>query len=239
MMKTNRISIVSKLIFRWLLMVTIILVLASIGGQAIKYITGHGSLHGLISLFYVDYEKNIPTLFSVFLLLSVALLLFIIILFKKKDSGSKIYLWIILFIGFIYLAIDEAWMIHEYLIYPVQKFLGTGDHGIFMVAWVVPGAAMVFLLLVLFWKFLISLPKSTRVSFIFAGAVYISGTIIVESISGYYLSKNGLSYLNQDFIYSMIVTLEESLEMVGIILFIRALLVYIASSFSEVHFRIE
>jgi len=215
------------------------LVLASIGGQAIKYITGHGSLHGLIPLFYVDYEENFPTLFSVFLLLFSSFLLFLIVVLKKKESDSKIFFWVILFIGFIYLAIDEAWQIHEYLIVPVRNFFGTGDNGIFMVAWVIPGAAMVILLLILFWKFLIKLPKKTRNSFILAGAVYISGTLIVESISGYYLSHAGLTYLTQDFKYSMIVSLEESLEMGGAILFIRALLIYIADTYNEIHFRIQ
>lgn len=39
------------------------LILASIGGQMIKYLTGHGSLFGLIKLFYVDLEENVPTFF--------------------------------------------------------------------------------------------------------------------------------------------------------------------------------
>lgn len=237
-MEDNRILINPRLIFRGLLFIATVLVIISIGGQMIKYITGHRSLFGLIPLTYVDLEENIPTFFSVFLLLLSALLLFIIIILKRKESDSKILFWAVLFCGFVYLAVDEAWMIHEFLIEPVKNLFGVGDIGIFAVAWVLPGMAVVILLAIFFIRFLLSLPKKTRLTFIYSASLFIGGAIIIESVSGAYAAKSGITYENQNFIYSMIATLEEMLEMGGIILFIKALLDYIGNSYNIIYFQV-
>jgi hypothetical protein len=52
-----------------------LLVLLSIVGQFAKFVLGHAFLPRLVSLFYGDVEHNIPTYFSVFLILLVAFLL--------------------------------------------------------------------------------------------------------------------------------------------------------------------
>lgn len=66
--------------------VAFLLVLASIAGQLSKYLLGHDRVYTLVRLFYVDAERNIPTLFSVLLLFCAALLLTVITVLKKKDK---------------------------------------------------------------------------------------------------------------------------------------------------------
>ena len=51
-------------IVRVLAATTLLLLIVSMGGQVIKHVFGHPKLLGLIPLFYVDWECNIPTFFQ-------------------------------------------------------------------------------------------------------------------------------------------------------------------------------
>ena len=62
--------------------------------------------------------------------------------------------------------------------------------------------------------------------------LFIGGAIGVELIGGRYAELNGPKNL----MYSMIVAIEESLEMGGLIVFIWALLRYCADNYKEVRF---
>ncbi len=66
-----------------------------------------------------------------------------------------------------------------------------------------------------------------------AATLYVGGAIGFELIGGRYSELHGA----QNLTYSMIATTEESLEMAGVIFFIRALLVYIAEKKKEVRIR--
>ena len=79
------------------------------------------------------------------------------------------------------------------------------------------------------------LPKTTRINFIIAAIIYITGLIGIEMLGGQYHELHGRENLT----YSMISTLEESLEMLGLILFIRALLDYLSTHFSEISINLK
>jgi hypothetical protein len=68
-----------------------------------------------------------------------------------------------------------------------------------------------------------------------AATLLIGGAIGIELVGGRYAELHGSEHLT----YSMIVTLEESLEMAGVIVFIYALLKYIADNYKEVQFRFD
>jgi hypothetical protein len=67
-----------------------------------------------------------------------------------------------------------------------------------------------------------------------AAALYIGGAVGLELVGGRYAEMHGLKNLT----YSMIATAEETLEMAGVIVFIYALLRYIADNYIEVRFQI-
>lgn len=216
--------------------VAVLLVLASIGGQLSKYLLGHGNLYGLVKLFYVDAESNFPTLFSIFLLFGAALLLALIAILKEREGAPDLSKWRILAGGFLLMSVDEAVSLHERLVRPMRALLGDDAQlGIFYYAWVIPGIALVCVLALSFLGFLRRLPRETRLTFMIAGALYIGGAIGVELIGGRYEELHG----DQSLTYSMIATVEESLEMAGIILFIRGLLNYLSANYQEVRFRLD
>lgn len=200
---------------------------------------GHDYVYGLLSpaeqLFNVDREQNVPTLFSVVLLLFAASLLCCITVLQRQKQDSDVSKWMILTGGFMYLAIDEGWSFHEMLIEPMRGLLGHDGLGIFYFAWIIPAMVGVALLALLFLGFLFRLPSSTRWSFIIAGSLYLGGAIGIEMLGGRYAEAHGFENLT----YQLIAHAEESLEMIGVIVFIYALLRYLAGQYPEVQFLID
>ena len=94
---------------------------------------------------------------------------------------------------------------------------------------------LIIFLAVFYSRFLFKLPKATRISFIIAGLIYITGLLGIEMLGGYYYELHA----GESLTYSLITTLEESLEMLGLILFIRALLDYLSVHFSEISINFQ
>ena len=231
-MISNQISLNPFKIARVLGAVAFFLVLASIAGQLMFYMTGN-KLYGLVLLFDIDAEYNIPTFFSMLLLLFAALLLSVITILERKRTASHVLHWAILSFGFLFMAIDEVVAIHERLVNPLRRMLGPGNPGVFNFAWVIPGISLVLILALFFLQFWLRLPAKTRLTFLVASATYIGGCIGFELIGGHFAKLHGIHNLA----YSMLTTVEESLEMAGVIFFIWGLLVYLADNHKEVQFR--
>lgn len=233
-MKASQITLDPTAITRSLGIVTLLLVVAGVAGQLSKYLLGHDNVMGLVPLFYVDNEENIPNFFSMSLLLFAALLLAVIARLNRQRRTPWVWNWSILSFGFCLMAYDEAFQLHETLTRPVEALLGNGHLGMFHFAWVVPGIALVVVLGLSYLKFLWHLPADSRIAFLVAAAIYLGGAIGFEMIGGSYADTHGI----QNMTYSMLATIEETLEMVGAIVFIRALLIYIANTHGGMQFDI-
>ncbi|MGV8899582.1 MAG: hypothetical protein ACOH2B_10145 [Burkholderiaceae bacterium] len=234
-MTSNSISLNPSYIARALGAVALFLVLASTAGQLTVYLTGHERVYGLVRLFNVGTELNLPAFFSTFILVFAALLLAVITVLEKKRQASHVFHWAVLAFGFLFMAVDEAVTLHEMMVEPTRKLLGDGNLGAFYFAWVIPGIVIVLVLGLYFLKFLLHLPAKTRFTFLMAAIIYLGGAIGFELLGGRYAELHGTHNLA----YNMISTVEESLEMAGVIIFIRSLLMYIASNFKEVQFRLD
>lgn len=205
------------------------LVLASVLGQGMYYLPHHNRIQQVLStMFYVDKEFNVPSTFSALLLLFAGILLFSITLKKIKFKLTFGH-WFVLACGFSVMAIDEMFSFHERLIHPVHTLLTNVlnvEHlGIFRFAWVIPGMALVAVLIPYFWKFVWGLPRHTRRNFLLSATLYLGGAIGVELLGGYLFATQGST---ESFLYSMVATVEEGLEMVGVILFIQGLMIHLA-----------
>ena len=192
------------------------LVLIHIALQAFHYY--YQELPWLLrEIFDVDEEESFSTWFSAILLLICSMLLFLIAKFKKKRQEAYILHWYGLALGFCILSMDEVVGIHETI------------NTITEVAWTVPATWMTFFLLLVYWKFLIDLPVHARKQFLIAGSVYLSGGLLVEHLADYYVE----AFEMDNFGYNLLTAFEESLEMAGVILFISALLKYLATENSD------
>jgi len=233
-MKIHRIELHPSLITWVLSSIASILVIASLAGDLLQFTPWHAYTERLFPLFDLDEEYNIPTFFSVTLLLMAGSLLAAIALLTGTRPLSDLSKWLTLSLGFFCMAYDEAFLVHERLIHPVRSLLGNSSLGIFYYAWVIPGAALVFLLALFYLKFLLRLPVKTRFRFVLAAGLYLGGCIGFEFVGGWYAESNGVQSLT----YNLITTVEESLEMTGLIVFIRALLIHLGENYQSMKLRV-
>lgn len=87
--------------------------------------------------------------------------------------------------------------------------------------WVGVGAVAVF-----FIPFLLHLPRRCRVLFVLAASLYLGGALGVERWTDRFAEQDLLDTLE----YNLWTTVEESLEMLGVVLFIYTLLAYMTGS---------
>lgn len=205
----------------FLLVVVTTLIGLSLAGQCSKYLLGHPMLKGFVPMFYVDNEPSTPTWYSSAALGLAAVLLALIAAscFQKNDRYR--WHWATLSLLFFGLSADEIAMLHELPIDPMREMFQWG--GVLHYAWVIPGMVFVLLIGLAYLRFLWNLPRRTRRLFLLAAGIFVSGAIGVEMISGAQAFEAGEENLQ----YALIVTIEEFLEMLGVVVFVRALLEYI------------
>lgn len=232
----NRVTIV-----RALTAATLLLLAASVAGQVSKYMLGHDVALGLIRLFYLDNEGNIPAFFSTLLLLIASLLLALIATFKKTFQDTYHLHWIVLSFVLFSMAIDEACDIHGMFNNLGWWITGQRTGGIFHNGWVMFGMALPLIVAFSFLKFFLHLPNRAKIQFAASAVTFLSGAVGMEILGGLYSASQGVSASQggvKDFQYSMFVTVEEGLEMAGVIIFINALLSYIHECQIEVRLRV-
>lgn len=216
-----------------LTLVVICLSLASLAGQFSSHILGHDTLRGLVRLFDVGQDSNVPTYYSSFTLLLCSLLLAVIARARKIARARYILHWKVLSAIFLYLSIDEVAMIHE----SIDTMLGLNINktGFLKYSWVAVGIPLTLIFVVLYLKFLAHLPRKTRLLFLVAGTIFVSGAIGTEMFAG----RHDELYGYENMTYAIITALEEFCEMFGIVVFIYALLSYLNSNLKEVHFCLQ
>lgn len=224
---------------RVLLITSVLLVVASVAGQLSKYVAGHDQVFGLVPLFNLDGDQNIPTIFAVLQFTMAAFLLLIIAHGAVKTKARHAMEWSILTLIFVLFAIDEAWGLHKTLTNPLSlRTRGVFNElftAIFYYAWVLVGLAFVVLLGLFFMRFLLALPKTTRNIFILSGGLFVGGAVGMEMISGYYAYE----YSTRNLTYSLLANIEETLEMFGLTLFISGLLAYLRDHRRSLSFSFE
>jgi len=171
----------------------------------------------------VNNEKNLSTFFSVLLLLGCALLLWKIS--RRLPSGQRfLNHWRMLSLLFVGMAGDEWLLLHERINEFLDDHFYTTDFLYY--DWVIPGSLFVLLVLLIYARFLRSLPPKTRHRFLLAGTLYTAGALGMEMVSGHYIYHHGLGNRGT---LALLNGVEEAAEMFGLILFIYALLIYLRS----------
>jgi hypothetical protein len=177
----------------------------------------HSENYYWIQLFGLAYEQNLPTWYVSCLFLLCALLLAMIAATMHKQRRPYVIHWGMLALAFLYISCDETATIHE---------LSSGWfnlHGIFYYGWVIPGSLVVAGMGLLFLTFLGHLPRRTRVRFVVAGFIYVTGALCLDMVCAYLDDRSGTDTI----LYGMFDLIEESLEILGITLFLLALLDYV------------
>ncbi len=181
----------------------------------------HTEIGQLYRYFNLTSVLNLPAFYSSFLLGLAGYILCIITLKKIRRSANFSFQWFCLSIVFFYLAIDELLALHEGLGGIATRFLG--EENLMFQDWAYAGIVLVVLFILLFWSFFNHLPPVHKLRFFMSAALYVGGALGVEIIGSIYIMRNGF----QDIPFIFFTTVEETLEMVGVIYFINTLMIYL------------
>lgn len=217
----SRIEVNPSRLMRVLFRITAALVVLNLLAVFVWFAGGYEEALGLVPGFYMDREANVPTFFSGLILLIASALFALLASYKKKHQEAYVLHWAFLSGLFLYMALDEVASFHEHLILPLRSSLKLS--GIFYYSWVVVGMLFLVAFTAYYLKFFFALPGKLRRGFFMAGFIYISGALGMELIGGFYAEQEGLANIR----YALITTVEETLEIIGILLLIKYLFLYL------------
>ena len=221
---------------RWMTMLVLTIVVVGTLARVVIYQVAPDPEHKLAHLMQrvdLSHEPSLPNWYSSLALLSSAVLLLVIATHKQRQRAADNIHWYGLSALFFLLALDEAVMIHELPNKSLQGWLGSGDV-LHQHPWVIPGAIFTLLVGLTFLGFLRQLEARTRWLFVAAGSIFVVGALGFEMVKGVFIETYGLPSLAFTFAQSM----AECLEMLGIVLFIFALLDYIQRHIGRIVLRV-
>jgi hypothetical protein len=199
--------------------VGVLLVLAGIAGEVSRLAFGHGQLGGVVPLFNLDAEGNLPSYFSALLLLAASAGVALIARLRAQHRLPHVRTLGVLAVILLFLSLDEATAIHELLSGPVRDSLDLD--GILYYAWVIVYGAAVVVFIAVFAPRLRQVEPMTRRLLALAVGVYLAGALGLElAQSAYTESTDGAD----DAIYAAFTTLEETLEIAAVILLVYTIL---------------
>lgn len=211
-------------IFRVLLAMIAVLVALSIAGMAMRFGMGLSKGLGAIALIDLNSETNFPTYFSSALLACCALLLAMIgVAHRQLHMGWHRH-WFFLALGFLAMSLDEFIQLHEKTMDVISARFGIVPGSILTNSWVILAFVLLPLVGVACLRFLLAMNRRSAVLIVAAGIVYVSGAVGVEMVSG--MMKGTYGFGSLPFMIST--TFEETLELVGLAIFVYALTDYAA-----------
>lgn len=153
---------------------------------AVGHIRYGMQLGALTELADMDLEANLPTIFNVLLFL-VAALLFVVM--GRTEQGRARLAWTTMAGVCVFLAFDEGAQIHEkFMLVTWQLVDGArdadGSLGLLYYAWFIPYLAAVVMLGTLLLPWFVRLDRRLRMGFLMAGIIYLAGAVGMEAYSG-------------------------------------------------------
>jgi hypothetical protein len=223
--------------FLFLAFVILVTVLHSIA-QAVLFYTGNQELTNITGYVDLDIEKNIPSLYSGFALFFSSLLFFCIFSFEEKQGRKRRY-WLGLAAVFLFLSLDETFILHERLGDYTEGYIkSTGileASGLLYFPWIIPYTILMAILGLLYFRFILSLPRKTTVLLILSAIIFLTGAAGFDMLGGREAELHGYYTIT----YTVLYTIEEFLEMIGVVLLIYTLLDYIEQRFGHLCFSLE
>ncbi len=201
----------SKFIMKWCLITFLIVIIGHITGVLMS----HGAeniekgTYFIRDMFYFGHEKSLSALYS------AALFIILSCFFRAigEHEGNFKKQWFLISYIAIFLACDEWFAIHDASL----NIYGMGPLNVPVWVWVYGGLSLVLLLMLI--PFLKSMPRFLMQSLIISGAVYISGSAIMEVVTYSYTNTNSI-FQNIGWFF------EDSLEMLGVLIMIMASIIW-------------
>lgn len=207
------------------LVLTLIVVALAVAYMASHYAKFHlhvGAADTLHRFFDFGTEANLPSFVSSLNLLLAGILTLAVAAGERAQGGRCVRHWQILGMALILMSVDELAQIHEGVVGALMiEVFGRGE-GVLYYSWYKFYIPVVIVFGVYFAPFLRQLPKRTALLFAAAGAGFVASAIGVEMLESYLLSAGlrGRGYT---------ILVEETGEMMSVVLFIYAVMDYMAN----------
>ncbi len=224
-------SVNHKRVIKVLSFIVLILVVFNLVAIHLQYNLHYPTAFTFIPKFKMDMEGNIPTFFSCIILFFSSFLFRLIAIVKKRTNDSFYRYWFGLSIIFFIMGFDEGFILHEIIsgLLSVYKF-----SGIFYYSWLIVAIVLLLLFVAAYLKFFLSLPNFYKFHFFSAALIYLAGAVGMEMMDGLYASHYG----QRNIIYGLLATIEETLEMGGVVYLINTLFNYLRNYLGMLSFYI-
>jgi len=194
------------------------LLIGHLATSILSTVAGVSEGFGLIPLFDFDTEQNLPTYFSVQIIVASAICVLAHTLHKRSSglawSGVGIAIAAVIFL----VSVDEFASVHERIGGSLSYYVET--EGVFHHAWLIPYLFAAVLLAPIALKWLLSLPATLAIRVVYAGSLYLFGAVGLEMIAGVIESSSSISENVQAASLFATMPMEECLEMAGMALFL-------------------
>lgn len=214
---------------QWMISSIFVLIFLQVFIHVVALANWHlGGIRNNFTILFVDFfdlsgDSTIPTWFSSALLFLCAFFLFLTYIIKVRHVDKYKYYWLGLASIFLLFSVDEVATIHEKVGEKLSsQFLGETT-GLLYYGWIVFGSIFVGLLALIYFRFFKRLPRKTTVMMVGALAIFFIGALGVEAFNGQYSEIHDSWSLG----YALGTAVEESFEMVGTTLFLRAIIDYL------------
>jgi hypothetical protein len=227
-MKDDQVDI-ARLIRR---MMTVVVALGLINaGFLLVRLSGHDHLKGLIPLFDLNEEQNIPTFVTGLFWIANAFAMVLLTIYRT--TGWLRIGWSGFSMIALYMAYDELFMVHE-------KWEGAGKalaHALFgsspYFAWIFVGCVAVAVVAIVGLTMYRQIHPQLRMRLFLAGSLFVGGAIGFEWFEGQRVEVYGRS----DVLFHGLVLCEEVIELTAILLAFRAMLLELQRQNVRFEFR--
>ena len=183
--------------------------------------------------FTVNSENSVPAWISSIMLFGAAALLAVCACMYKSRQDRWWKHWAALSGLFCLLSMDEGASFHEILMIPMDALVNT--KGMLYFSWVIPGFAFVAIVGFAFLGVLRHLDSRTRNRFLAAGFLFVGGALGMECVGAAVLDSMGEDHIA----YILTATIEETCEMLGVVLFIWSIASHLGEQAGEVRFTLN
>lgn len=174
----------------------------------------------------LDAEMCLGAWWESLLMLCSALLLYLIAERSRAIAPGNTFRWRLLAVIFVYMSLDEMTGIHEVFIAPLNSKFGFS--GALTFSWVIPGSVLVAAFGLYYLRFLFNIPRHLATGMVVAGSIFVGGALGMEFVGGYLVSQYGF----ESPVYLAAAITEESMEMIGMTVFVLVLSRYLVDSLS-------
>ncbi|WP_309572509.1 hypothetical protein [Deinococcus sp.] len=216
-------SVAARTLIRRLLVIAFILIPSSfVTNYAQMKLPDFFARDLLANTFSLGSEANLPSAFSAIILWTAGALLWAIGRARKVQLDRYAGVWLGLSAVFAYLGLDEFAQLHDRTVPILRTLLGSHATGGLKYTWILLFGPLTLIVFLATIPFLRNLRAKTRNGMLLAGAIYLGGALGLEIVKGVVDEAYGFDSVPM----LSLITVSESMEIFGVILFIATLLSY-------------